>query len=87
MDGCKLSREPRSHCLSVRAADREREAELEASAGGGDRERPAVVRQSTTRPGGLAEPRTHLPTLSNTVGPLHVCRHHKQLQGVGTIKY
>lgn len=50
------------------AADGEREAELEAGAGDADRERPAAVRQSTAREGGLAEPHVHLPPSSNAVG-------------------
>lgn len=52
----------------VPVADGEREAELEAGAGDADRERPAAVRQSTTRKGGLAEPHVHLPPSSNAVG-------------------
>lgn len=65
-----LGCEPRSDGFTCPppAADGEREAELEAGAGDADRERPAAVRQSTTREGGLAEPHVHLPPSSNTVG-------------------
>lgn len=58
-----------THCLSVCAPDREREAVLEADAGGRHRERPASVQQSPAKQGGLAEPCTHLPAVSNAVGP------------------
>lgn len=74
----KIYREGKCHDLFVCGADGEWEAVLEAGAGGGDREGLAAVRQSTTRQGGLAEPRTHIPTTSHSVGPsLHAHAHHR----------
>lgn len=63
-----LTSDSMSHYLSVCAADGEWEAELEAGAGGSDGERPAALRQSTPRRGGLAGSRTRVSTFSNTVG-------------------
>lgn len=52
-------------------ADREREAVLEAGVDGSNREGLVTVQQFTTWQGGLAEPCTHLPTFSHTVGRLY----------------
>lgn len=41
---------------------------LEASTGGDDGEGPVAVRQISSEQRGLAEPRTHFSSFSNTVG-------------------
>lgn len=60
-----------SFLLLMCDADREREAVLEAGVDGSDREGLVTVQQFTTWQGGLAEPCTHLPTFSHTVGCLY----------------